>query len=303
MMRMEKKILKECMTMRVTTWEKRIKKLINSKNLKKMNKKHIITLGSDPEVFIEKDGEIVSAIGMIPGSKNKPHPITDEGHFIQTDNIAFEFNIPPCETEDKFVHHINYVKDYLEVIAISNGCKLSTLSSSEINPIHLDHPQAQEFGCEPDFNPYTCSINERPDSNTNLRCVGGHVHIGYPDPSQETSEKIIKAFDIFVTMPALLIDKDERRRELYGKAGAFRFKDPWGVEARALSNFWIHNDQLIRWVYKATIRAVECVLDGEIDQLLEKYSKDVVKAINTNNKKLAKKLISEIFKEEQILIN
>ena len=268
-----------------------------------MQKKHIITIGSDPEIFIENDFEIVSAIGMIPGSKNKPHPISDEGHFIQTDNIAFEFNIPPCADEDSFVKHINYVKDYLEVIAIANGFKLSTKASGEINPKYLEHPQAQEFGCEPDFNPYTQSINQKPNSDTNLRCVGGHIHIGYPNPSQETSEKIIKAFDIFVTLPALLIDTDDRRRELYGKAGAFRFKDPWGVEARALSNFWIHSEDLTRWVYQQTIKAVECVLDGKIDKLIETYSEKVVIAINTNDKQLANRILDEINNIEKILTN
>ena len=269
--------------------------------------KHNITIGSDPEVFVESNGEIVSGIDMIPGSKQEPSPISNDGHFIQTDNIAFEFNIPPCNTEDEFVENITFVKDYLETIALANGCTLSEKSSGEIDPVHLAHPQALEFGCEPDLNPYTGEVNERPSADTNLRCVGGHIHIGYPEPTQEKSEKIIKAFDIFVTLPALLIDKDERRRELYGKAGAFRFKDPWGVEARALSNFWIHSPELMKWVYNQTIKAVNCVLDGEIDPLIEKYSKSVVEAINTNNKKLAEVLISElqlaeIFDREEILI-
>jgi len=262
-----------------------------------------ITIGSDPEVFIESNNEIVSAIGLIPGTKNEPHPITDKGHFIQTDNIAMEFNIPPCNNEDEFVENINYVKEYLDTIAKSFGCELSKKSSDEINPIHLIDPQAQEFGCEPDFNPYTKSVNEKPEIETNLRCVGGHIHIGYPNPSVERSENIVKAFDIFVTLPALLKDNDERRRELYGKAGAFRFKEPWGVECRALSNFWIHSDEDMRWVYQQTIKAVHCVLNNEHEELFKQYSERVVEAINTNNKELAKELLSVIFTEEEILIN
>lgn len=267
----------------------------------KVENKYGVTIGSDPEVFIENDMEIISAIDMIPGTKNDPHPITEEGHFIQTDNIAFEFNIPPCKTEEEFVTNITFVKDYLEVIAIANGARLSTKSSDEISPLHLAHPQAQEFGCEPDLDVYEKAPNPKPSVKTNLRCVGGHIHIGYPDPNQETSEKIIKAFDIFVTLPALLIDKDERRRELYGKAGAFRFKDPWGVEARALSNFWIHTPELMKWVYNQTIKAVNCVLDGDIDILIDLYSEEVKIAINTNNKNYAKELFEEIFKEEEVL--
>lgn len=135
--------------------------------------KYDITLGSDPEIFIEnQDGEIISAIGLVPGSKHEPHPIDEDGHFIQTDNIALEYNIPPCKTEDEFVYHINYVKDYLEALVSAHGYKLSLRASDEIDPKYLDDPQALEFGCESDLNPYTCSVNEKPSSETNLRCVG-----------------------------------------------------------------------------------------------------------------------------------
>lgn len=273
--------------------------------MNKIENKYKITIGSDPEIFIEDSttGTTISAIGMIPGTKHDPHPITDKGHFIQTDNIAFEFNIPPCNTEDEFVKEITFVKDYLEVIAETNNAKLSIKASDEIEDIYLIDPQAQEFGCEPDLNPYLMEENPRPDSDTNLRCVGGHIHIGYPNPTQETSEKIVKAFDIFVTLPALLIDTDDRRRELYGKAGAFRFKEPWGVECRALSNFWIHSEDKMRWVYQQTIKAVNTVLDNQIQELFDKYSEEVVTAINTNDKALAKSLLSQIFKEEIVLVN
>ena len=96
-----------------------------------------------------------------------------------------------------------------------------------------------------------------------------------------------------VTLPALLIDTDERRRELYGKAGSFRFKD-FGVECRALSNFWIHSNELIEWVFEQTVKAVTIVLDGNSDEYIKLYGKDTVEAINTNNKELAKQTIEKI---------
>lgn len=262
-------------------------------------KKHKIKLGSDPEIFIEQNGEIVSAVGMIPGTKDEPHPITDKGHFIQTDNIAFEFNIPPCETADEYVENINFVKEHLEVLAKANNCTLSLLASSEINSIHLQTEQSQTFGCEPDLNVYLEDLNPKPDSNTNLRCVGAHVHIGYENPDFEVSERIVKMFDIFVTLPSLLKDNDERRRELYGKAGSFRVKD-FGVECRALSNFWIHSDKLIKWVFNQTIKAVETVLNNEDESFIRKFSERVQEAIDSNNKEVTKLLLLEIEKENQL---
>lgn len=265
------------------------------------NNKYNITLGSDPEIFICNNEEIVSGEGLIPGTKWEPHKISDEGHFIQLDNIASEFNIPPCKTEEEFVNNINYIKDYLSVFLKSHDLKISTLASSEINSKYLQTEQAQTFGCDPDFNVYIRDINPSPSTDSNLRCVGGHIHIGIPEEylTQEIQEQIVKAFDIFVTLPSMLIDKDERRRELYGKAGSFRFKD-FGVECRQLSNFWIHNEEHTRLVYNQTIKAVETVLDNKFTEYEEKYSEQVRNAIDTNDKELAKSLLNEI--NEKILI-
>jgi hypothetical protein len=103
-------------------------------------------------------------------------------------------------------------------------------------------------------------------------------------------------FDIFVTLPSLLLDNDKRRRELYGKAGSFRFKD-FGLECRQLSNFWIHDDYLIKWVFEQTVKAVEIVLEGNSQHYIDKYSSQVVNAINNNDKKLAKLLLAQLKKE------
>lgn len=262
-----------------------------------------IKLGTDPECFIEnKEGEIVSAVGLIQGTKYEPFPIDEEGHFIQIDNIAFEFNIPPCSSAEEYVKHINHVKNYLEIVANSHNCTLSKKASGEINPIHLQSEEAQTFGCEPDLNVYLKDLNPPVNTNTNLRCVGGHVHISYPDNTLEKSERIVKMFDILLTLPSLLIDNDERRRELYGKAGSFRLKD-WGVECRALSNFWIHDDTLIEWVFNQTVKAVNIVLENKDEEYISKFSEEVRLAIDNNDKQKAKELLLEIQKIEKILTN
>lgn len=118
----------------------------------------------------------------------------------------------------------------------------------------------------------------------------GHVAIGYNDPSIETSIQIVKAFDLFLTVPSILIDNDTERRKLYGKAGAFRFTS-FGVECRALSNFWIKNEVLMSWVYDQIQLMVEFINSG---RTIDKETGDkIVECINTQNKELAQELIEQ----------
>lgn len=273
--------------------------------MKKIENKFNITLGADPEIFICNDKEIVSAEGLTEGgSKYSPRPISELGHAIQEDGIMFEYNIPPCKTKEEWFDAHKFCQDYLEILASANGYKFSTKVSDEINPKYLQTTQASTFGCEPDYNVYLVDMNESPDNQTNLRCAGGHVAIGYPNPNESQTEKIVKMFDMFVTLPALFKDNDTRRRELYGKAGSFRFKD-FGVECRALSNFWIHSKETIDWVFEQALKAVNCVLDNECDDLINKYSKEIQKIIDSNDLDRAAELLTIInveYKTEKITI-
>lgn len=131
-----------------------------------------VTLGCDPEVFLEKNGEIISAVGLIGGSKSEPKPISDKGHAIQEDNVAIEWNIPPSSTSKEFIDNNNFVKDYLDVLVAAMGCKLNFSASATLSDEQLDSDKAREFGCEPDFNIYKMEANEPPVPGGNLRSCG-----------------------------------------------------------------------------------------------------------------------------------
>ena len=120
----------------------------------------------------------------------------------------------------------------------------------------------------------------------------GHIHIGYDEPNQETSEKIIYAMDIVLGLESLLLDKDDRRKEMYGKAGCFRFKE-YGVEYRTLSNFWVKDNESMAWAFNKTVEAIELVNSGMIDELIENYADVIRSTINSNNKEVAKQLLSK----------
>ncbi len=263
-----------------------------------------ITLGTDPELFLQKDNKIISAIGKIGGSKSEPQPISDEGHFIQEDNVAIEYNIPPCKTVDEWVYHNNFVKDYLEVLVSGMGCTLAIQPSATLDESELDNDIARLAGCEPDFNVWEECINEPADlSLTSLRSAGGHISIGWEEPTQEQQLDMVKAMDATVGLESVLLDDDIERKKLYGKAGCFRFRE-YGIEYRSLSNFWIKTDESLQWTWNTTMKAIDLVNSGKIEEII-KYKDQIVEAINTNNKKLAQELLNEFSKiqEKQLQIN
>jgi len=252
------------------------------------------SIGADPELFLERNGEIISAEGLIGGTKEDPKPISEEGHCIQEDNVMVEYNIPPCTSAEDFVAHNEFVLSHLTVLAaLQDRARLNFSASAELDKKYLKTDQSKRFGCEPDFNAWLRDINESPCSRTNLRTCGGHIHVGYENPEVETSEKIIKAMDAILGVASINLDTDDRRREMYGKAGAFRFKD-YGVEYRSLSNFWIKSPESMRWAYNKTIEAIELVNSGLIDEISEKFGQQIQTVINSNDKQGAKALELEI---------
>ena len=259
-----------------------------------------VTLGADPELFLERDGEIISAEGLIGGTKANPKKISDYGHFVQEDNIMIEFNIPPSDTAEDFVSNINQVKDYLEALATIQSGALNYSASAIIDEKYLQTDQALLFGCEPDLNVWERASNLIPDANSSLRTCGGHIHIGYDNPTQQVSEQIVKAMDCILGLESLSLDPDKRRRKMYGQAGAFRFKK-YGVEYRTLSNFWITDDKLINWAYEKTLEAIELVNSGRLKAITTKFGPAIPDTINNNKEGVAKQILQEIKKEELIL--
>lgn len=251
------------------------------------------TIGSDPECFLyspNKD-KYVPAVGLIPGTKDNPHPITDKGHFIQIDNVAAEFNIPACKSEDEFVKEILFVKNHLQKEVLKDtDLILRCIGSAYFNEEDLQSDEAKLFGCEADYNAWTFEQNKIDKSKVNpcLRSAGFHIHLGYDNPDMEVSIAFAQAFDLFVGVPSILLDPDTDRRQLYGKAGAYRFKK-FGIECRMLSSFFLETEDLIRWVYQQVIKAINFVNEGGIIT----NGKEIQECINTSNIELALEIIDD----------
>jgi hypothetical protein len=211
----------------------------------------MFTIGADPELFFRNTVSVVSAITKVGGSKEEPLGIGN-GCAVQEDNVAAEFCIPPSDSAEAFISSIKYAVNYLETVAQDNGCILAKGVSAAAFPVkELRHPMAQVFGCDPDYNAWTGERNPKPKaSDPTLRSAGGHVHIG----SDKDPVELITAMDLFLGVPSIRKDADTTRRELYGKAGAFRVKK-YGAEYRTLSNFWIWDNRSIEWVFNQTQKA------------------------------------------------
>lgn len=249
-------------------------------------------LGCDPEIFLaDAAGALVSAIDKIGGSKHNPRPLPiGPGYAVQEDNVAIEFNIPPADSKEAFVNSINAAKNYLSHEIEQMGLRFNGLSAASFPIRELAHPMAHVFGCDPDFDAWKGGEeNRKPMSaDKTLRSAGGHVHIGHKFNSPEELIQFIKYMDLCLGVPSVLMDNGELRKQLYGKAGAFRFK-PYGGEYRTLSNFWVFDDKYINWVWDATDQAMKMWQDNKVD--MDKTGKFIQKAINTNNKKLAAALV------------
>lgn len=236
--------------------------------------------GADPELFLKNTaGKLISSVGLIGGTKEAPMPI-GRGCAVQEDNVSVEFNIPPCHSAQEFIDSIQYNLEYLREKAASMDLELTIQPSGVFDGDQLTTEAAMTFGCEPDFNAWTGGRqNPKPTApNPNLRSAGGHIHIAVPDGVDII--EVVKAMDLYVGCMMLEFDHDEDRRQLYGKAGAFRKKD-YGVEYRTASNAWIASDDRIQWAWDQTEKAVDFIVNG--GSFTDEQGKLIQKCINEND--------------------
>lgn len=80
-------------------------------------------IGSDIEWFIKNEkGEVVSAEGLIKGTKSEPFCFNpaNKGFSTSLDNVLYEGNIPPTNNKQEFIDNIDYLKNYMNS-SLPNG--------------------------------------------------------------------------------------------------------------------------------------------------------------------------------------
>lgn len=246
-----------------------------------------IKIGCDPEVFVQNPNSLqfMCAHNMIPGDKAKPYKVPFGA--VQVDGMALEFNTDPASTEEEFVHNVKEVYHTLQQMV--PGYNLACVPYAEFEEEYFKncHPDAKILGCDPDFNAWTGEKNAPPEGDRPARTASGHIHIGWTEGANIDDPvhfadcmEVVKQLDYSLGLGSLLYDRDNRRRSMYGQAGAFRPKS-YGVEYRVLSNAWLLDDQLMRWVYRTTHRSIEALEAGKVwDKTYPGAAKTV---INTND--------------------
>lgn len=248
-----------------------------------------ITIGADPEFFVGKRGEIVSGHTLPLGTKEEPRK-TFSGA-VQCDGMAVEVNVKPSITRAGFIRSCSDVLRELERIVktVDPEMYLVCRPTARFTEKYLETvpESAKELGCHPDWNAYEMAQNERPKADGNLRTAGGHIHIGWgsgfnPDSLEHIGlcAEVAKQLDYCIGIPSLEWDRDNERRSLYGKAGAFRPK-VYGMEYRVLSPVWLLSIANTSAVFNGTIKALRWMNEG---RLLDEEYEGLAQTIINNNK-------------------
>jgi hypothetical protein len=251
----------------------------------------MLTYGTDPEFFCFKEDQLITADKLFPG-KHNPCKL-DDNQSVFFDGVQGELNINPAtsaaELTSNILAAIEATKNKFDVE------EMAFIPTVEVNLKELEDadPECNRFGCDPDYDAYTASMNESDIDAAKhpYRYAGGHFHVGgLPEEIVNSSRNIltfVKMMDVYVGIPSVLHDHSEetviRRSYKYGKAGSFRVQEH-GIEYRALSNYWVGNRELTEEIVDGVNKAVQATLDGTAEKILDAFGEDEIQdIINTVN--------------------
>lgn len=213
-----------------------------------------VTLGADPEWFVKTDAGVIQTVcGKVGGTKENPIPMKN-GFAYHEDNVVIELSVPSRKSIRTATEAIHNGRQQLSEVLAEKGLYFQDDRDTVIFPLdRLQDSQAQQFGCEADYDAYTGgkARSNIPDFGR-ARFAGGHLHIG----AEFNCPKFIVAMfmDLAlcyqpglknVSMGQVAVNTLNRyaspeyntRSHWYGKPGIYRPK-PYGIEYRTLNNRW-----------------------------------------------------------------
>ncbi len=252
----------------------------------------MMTIGCDPEFFLmeRKSGKLISAIPYVTGTKYEPMRLPKGGN-IQRDNVAVEIATDPADSLEQFIGNIrNTLTEAVKTLP--EDTEIIAAPSASFDPKELEHPEAQVFGCDPDYDAWELKVNEKPCAVDNtFRSCGAHIHVG-TDGNDENAFLLefpgkfqtVKVMDCIHGVISSVLDSNKEaidRRQLYGKPGAHRPKD-YGVEYRVLSNYWLKSPITVMMMYSLTQDALKIVREGKAEELIAEMGESQVKSVISN---------------------
>lgn len=268
---------------------------------------HLIKVGSDTELFLVNSNNIPTPVcGLVGGTKENPLPVLGgKGFAVQEDNVMLEFNVPPASSAKDFADNMDKIVNFLTEEMRKKELKVVPLSYLSFDTATIKNmPQANKFGCDPDFNVWARSVNYPVDPillshrGRAARMAGLHVHVSFDvdgnEPTLEEKEWLVKAKDFFLGLGSVLIShwriEDAKRRNWYGRAGAFRFK-PYGLEYRVLGSSLLGLGRpVFDWIFRQTENAIRFASDDQFRSMLATYGPSIQHAINSSDAGMVQEL-------------
>ncbi len=241
-----------------------------------------LTFGSDIEFILFHHGtkqNIPATCYNTPETSENRGVIESKGETIGTfhrDNITVEIQTTIHDTPDAMVYQAIRLRQLL-ALRYEESIKATLLVNpvGEYAPDMLKTPEAQEMGCLPDVCAYSGEekAGPKPVNMDPIRVCSGHIHVGgLEDLEDEQRRLFVRWFDALVVLPLLAHERADawKRRQHYGQAGRFRYKD-YGVELRAPSNSWLNTargrpQRIARLFREGLGTAYTCAMKGvELD--------------------------------------
>jgi hypothetical protein len=247
----------------------------------------MITVGADPEVFVaNQEGKIISARPFVHGG-TKEHPFALRyGVGVHHDNVALEFSFPPADEEEEFVKNVDLALMQMQLLIGENNLLIKpAVLNSEMAAWIPKQEEFLEFACDPEEYLYL------EDSFLDIkeawfRSAGGHVHIGWPNATDQQKSLVVSVCDYTLGAFNVLLEDESgvTRRHLYGRAGSYRTKE-YGIEYRTPGNSWLLSNKDIRSTFRLAKRSFEVAasdLIGDFEKVLPRNQ--LKTAINKGDK-------------------
>ena len=289
-------------------------------NLEPLSHGDSVTMGCDPEFFfVDGRGKVVGSEKVLPEKGMKFQPSNrdyDFGYYdgdynkpiFIVDGVQAELNPEPNTCRALLANDIHSCFVQLRRMLKEKGHKLNLSFDPlvKITQKELDSlsEKSKIFGCAPSSNVYQTRNQARIRVNPKKylkRSAGGHIHLGADQWQRGLRKKlknaavVVPILDLVVANTCVLIDRhpgNKERRANYGRCGEYRIKS-YGIEYRALSNFWLNAYQLMSFVMGLCRQAVEMIDESGkgndyIKALMDAVPRaDVIKAVQENDWDLA----------------